>query len=104
MSKSKYQYRWEVQHVNSSNEHIKISFSDLGNTLFIAKISPPQNYVFSVEFVNNEKINEDIKKLARKSIDFYLIELQEKDPWLYAKYHCTTASNIYSKIHWSYFP
>ena len=26
------------------------------------------------------------------------------DPWSYAIYHCGTAANIYSPVHWSYFP
>jgi hypothetical protein len=41
---------------------------------------------------------------ARKDIDFYLVEKGEANPWAYAKYHCSTAANIYSKVHWLCFP
>ncbi len=41
---------------------------------------------------------------ARKSLDFYLVGLNKPDPWAYAIYHCNTAANMYSEVHWSYFP
>ena len=28
----------------------------------------------------------------------------EPNPWEYAIYHCNTSANVYSKVHWSYFP
>jgi hypothetical protein len=37
-------------------------------------------------------------------LDFYLVERRERNPWAYAIYHCGTGSNMYSKVHWSYFP
>jgi hypothetical protein len=39
-------------------------------------------------------------KEVKKELLYYLIELEEPDPWLYAKYHCTTALNWYSMVHW----
>jgi hypothetical protein len=41
---------------------------------------------------------------ARHSLDFYLVEKDEPDPWAYALYHCNTGANMYSPVHWSYFP
>jgi hypothetical protein len=45
---------------------------------------------------------------VKKELDFYLIEWGERspfrDPWGYAIYHCVTSANIYSHVHWSYFP
>jgi len=44
---------------------------------------------------------------VRRELNFFLKEIAQEgnvDPWHYAKYHCSTASNIYSNIHWSYFP
>ncbi len=40
----------------------------------------------------------------KTELNFYLVEKGEPDPWAYAKYHCTTASNLYSSVHWSYYP
>jgi hypothetical protein len=41
---------------------------------------------------------------AKKELDFYLVEKGEMNPWAYAQYHCSTAANMYSTVHWSYFP
>jgi hypothetical protein len=43
-------------------------------------------------------------RYVRREIDYYLVELREKDPWAYAIYHCSTAANVYSKVHWGYYP
>lgn len=37
-------------------------------------------------------------------IRFYLLEKGEADPWAYAVYHCSTAANVYSRIHWAHYP
>jgi hypothetical protein len=39
---------------------------------------------------------------AKTALDFYLVELNEPDPWAYAIYHCGTASNLYSSIQWEH--
>jgi len=41
---------------------------------------------------------------AGRELDFYLVEKGGANPWAYAKYHCNTAANMYSSVHWSYFP
>jgi hypothetical protein len=48
--------------------------------------------------------HEQMINAARKELDFYLVDKREPNPWAYAKYHCNTAANMYSKVHWSYFP
>jgi hypothetical protein len=45
--------------------------------------------------VNKKRIKE-----AEKELNFYLIELKEPNPWKYAKYHCSTAANLYSVVWW----
>ncbi len=37
-----------------------------------------------------------------RELTLYLTKLNERDPWLYARYHCGTAANIYSTIHWTF--
>ena len=46
----------------------------------------------------------EILRQARGELDFYLKDKHEETPWEYLRYHCTTTSNVYSLIHWSYFP
>ena len=50
-------------------------------------------------------------KQALEELEYYLCELpaQRKNHspesiWDYQQYHTTTAANIYSKVHWGYFP
>lgn len=40
---------------------------------------------------------------VRRELDFYLVSKGEPDPWVYAQYHCGTASNVYFNVHWSFF-
>ena len=41
---------------------------------------------------------------TRKSLDFYLVQERPLEPWGSARYHSNTSANMYSKVHWSYFP
>jgi hypothetical protein len=64
--------------------------------------------VFVVEFLPASELAgtalEAGRQAVRQELDFYLVQLEEPDPWRYAIYHCTTAANIYSSVHWGYFP
>jgi hypothetical protein len=44
----------------------------------------------------------DAVSTVAREIQFYLIDLRERNPWAYAQYHCGTCANIYSKVHWSF--
>jgi hypothetical protein len=48
---------------------------------------------------NRKKIDE-----VKAELDYFLIEFGGPDLWEYAKYHCSTAANVYSKGHWRYYP
>ena len=50
-----------------------------------------------------DHLNSAAVKDVRRELDFYLVELGEADRWAYAQYHCGTAANIYSEVHWSFF-
>jgi hypothetical protein len=47
--------------------------------------------------------NADVIAKVEREISYYLLELNESDPWAYAQYHCGTASNVYSDVHWPFF-
>jgi hypothetical protein len=68
----------------------------------MALLAPQGHHRFIVQLLVES--NEVTRRAIRTELDFYLIELDEKDPWAYAKYHCNTASNIYSEIHWALVP
>ncbi len=105
------QWRWAERHAPDSKEHIELRFGDAGQTPYedwlpIARIGRPEGNSFPVEWlVTADSPDHELPIVkARRELDFYLIELGEPDPWAYAQYHCNTSANMYSSIHWSYFP
>lgn len=71
----------------------------------IARIGRPKDRLFPVQWlVPVVASNEAAIEHVRRELDFYLAEKDEPDPWNYAIYHCGTAANLYSPVHWSYFP
>ena len=99
-------WNWFEGTVNTENDHIKITYGDSKYT--IALIEPVGERSFKVQFlmkpedtlIDGQKIIDEV----RQELDFYLVDLRERKPWEYAKYHCGTAANIYSNVHWGYYP
>ena len=57
---------------------------------------------FAVQYViaaDDADTSRMVEKVQRE-LACYLIESAERDPWAYAIYHCATASNWYSRVHW----
>jgi hypothetical protein len=101
---------WREEVVNIQGEHIEIRYGDAAKDAYdewlpIALIGKPTNHVFPVSWLitpdNSSK--QRMIDAVKKELDFYLVEKHEANPWAYAKHHCNTAANIYSKVHWSYF-
>ncbi len=72
----------------------------------VARIGKPKGHCFPVQWIVKADAveNEALIADAREELDFYLVEKNEPDLWAYAVYHCNTGANLYSYIHWSYFP
>jgi len=72
----------------------------------VARIGRPRANTFPVQWLvsADSPEHESVLADARRELDFYLVRELEPGPWRYAQYHCGTASNVYSHIHWSYFP
>ena len=96
--------------VNIDEEHIKITYGAIDGDDFepIALAAPGNNKTFTVQYLlqPEPENKEQLKMLdaVRNELNFYFLELKEKDPWAYACYHCTTAANLYSDVHWHYYP
>lgn len=109
MNKTKWQ--WKEGEFDPIGERIELRYgnadeSSYSDGLLVALIGKPKEHIFPVKWAidkNDLKSAEVIEHVA-KDLDFYLVEKGGPDPWAYAKHHCTTAANIYSRIHWSYFP
>ena len=105
------EWRWEEGVVDEQKEHLELRYGNVDSDPYedwklICRIAKPKHNVFVVEWLINQSSLENKTVLADacKELDFYLVEKNEPFPWEYAIYHCSTGSNIYSRIHWSYFP
>jgi hypothetical protein len=65
-------------------------------------VGAPSGEVFPVQFLLGGASPAEQKMVqdAKDELTFYLAEKGEKDPWAYALYHCNTAANLYSSVHW----
>jgi hypothetical protein len=102
-------YTWQEGPVDQAQSHLKIYYvPDIeheGPSFVIAAILPPEQHVFRVElFPATLPVEMDpvsIVEGVKRELDYFLIELREADPWKYAKYHCTSTSNVYSHFQWA---
>jgi len=108
-SEKQTEWSWIEGIFNKNDDHIMITYGDIDDGVFepIALVAPGPEKEFIVQFLLQPELeNEEHQKMldgARRELNFYLIELKEKDPWSYACYHCSTAANLYSKVHWEYY-
>ena len=87
---------WHRGQIDRASEHIELLWAK--DESVICRVQPESNNRFIVEF--EDGVNKRRIKAAEKELNFYLIELNEPDPWKYAKYHCSTAANLYFNIRW----
>jgi len=111
LSKPDAAWRWEEGEVDETGEHILLEYGDINAVptekwITVARLSPPQGKMFTVEWLIEPDTPAHVDALAdgRRELDFYLVELQKQDAWKYAIYHCSTMSNVYSHVHWAYLP
>ncbi len=106
MNSEKRKWRWKDDAVDPTHEHIELRYGNASNSDYedwipIAIIGKPRMEVFPVQWLVNADSEAKTKMIAeaRDELNFYLVELSEPNPWAYAVYHCSTAANIYSRIH-----
>ena len=104
-------WSWREGVVDVQEEYIELRYGDAAKSdhsqwVPIALIGKPAKNVFPVFWLitPGDSFREGMINAVKKELDFYLAEKDEADPWAYAKYHCNTGANIYSSVHWSYFP
>jgi len=101
--------KWRQSSVDRTREYFELRHgsTDEGgwaDWLPVALVGQESGGEFIVEFLVG--VGDPSKAAAigdvRRELDFYLVEKGEADPWAYARYHCDTAANLYSKVHWSF--
>jgi hypothetical protein len=100
---------WQEGIVNTACEHVKLYYGEWGDICDTAAlVAPNRDDCFTVQFLLKAESGDlnasDILEAIRAELNFFLVEKGENDPWKYVKYHCTTAAEMYSKVHWVYYP
>jgi len=103
-------WSWSEGEVDRTRHHIELRYGDVraatsGPLTTVAFVGKPSNGVFPVQFAapSGQLAEPEMVEAVRRELDFYLVEKAEPDPWAYAVYHCGTAANVYSPVHWSVF-
>jgi len=102
-------WEWNEGKVNSRMEHIKVGYGGYDKPFVpIALVAPGKGQSFVVEFMVKKSELEPKKKhiydKVLRQLDYFLLELNDPNPWTYAIYHCGSTANAYSDIRWAYFP
>jgi hypothetical protein len=94
---------WIEQLVPDGTELFQLSYGPAGDDILAARVGWSKNHA-QVEFVIEDDMRE--RRAARRAVsdelDFYLVTKGERDPLGYAIHHCSTAANVYSKVHWAH--
>lgn len=102
-------WHWHEAQVDKLGDHFVLRYgsardSSYADWLPVAGVGPRSGSIFSVEFIvdRNRDDLKDVVEYVIRELDFYLTEVGGPDPWGYAKYHCTTAADAYSMVHWEF--
>lgn len=102
-----YPWNWARGKVNQDKEYFELRYGSVDEFkpvewVPVALVGIPEGNTFPVEFLLSDKDPKHREKVrpVEEELDFYLLKIGERDPWAYLKYHCTTASNLYSEVHW----
>jgi len=93
--------KWQKGTVRQETEHIELSCD-----VPIARITAPDNYIYTVEFLLDENNPDHVPliKWAQSQLDHYLVEMKVLNPWEHAKSRCSEESNASSSLKWAYHP
>ena len=99
-------WKWAEGTVNTDDEHFEITHRE--NPKPVALVGWGRGWTLKVQFLlpASATVREagETREAVRRELQLYLVELNEPDPWAYLTYHCRTASNIYSDVHWHFHP
>jgi hypothetical protein len=101
-------WSWTERALDPTQDYFMLRYGsaeeDYETWTVVARVGRPESGVFRVEILIDERNShfEVAKNATIAELNFYLIQKGEKYPWRYMQYHCGTASNVYSSIHWEF--
>jgi hypothetical protein len=99
-------WQWQPGKVDLKNRYFELKYGN--DPLAVTRVGIGINKNFIVEFLIN--IKDDIERQKEIfndvlwEIELYLINNSEPDPIEYMINHTKKCANMYSKVHWRYFP
>ena len=98
-------WKWQPGKVDLKNRYFELKFGTVPTP--VARIGIDENKTFIVEFLLNVKGLEKQQDMFSEiigEIELYLINNNDADPVEYMINHTKKCANMYSRIHWRYFP
>ena len=99
-------WQWLPGKVDLNNPYFELKYENDPSP--VARIGIGENKTFIVEFLinindDNQRLKEIFKEIIWE-IEMYLINNSEPDPIEYMIKHTRKCANLYSRVHWNYFP
>jgi len=98
------EWSWREAGVDPRGDHVDLYYAsgDDDPWVHVARVGPPRGRVFPVQWVVDPRAVENMDRIEAvgHDLDYYVKDIGRPDPWSYAQYHCGTASNSYSRVHW----
>lgn len=75
---------WQDGEADRTKEYFEFQFGSIPAAL----VGPPLDGILNVQFLldSGDPGNADALKKVKKEIEFYFLELNERNPWLYAQW------------------
>ena len=96
--------------VSKNEEHIVFTYGSFDTEEppfpIVARVSPPRQGVIMLELLVDDSTTRGTEIIAhvRRKVQWLFVEKGEANPWVYAKYHCTTTANAYGNVHGGWVP
>jgi hypothetical protein len=97
--------RWQEGRVDRTKEYFELRYGSAVSGSWTewtptALVGRPVDGILNVQFLgeSSDPGKPDALKKVKKEIEFYFLELNERDPWLYAQCHCGTSANLNRKF------
>lgn len=102
----KNQWEWKLGEVDTSRRFFELKYGY--DPAPVARINLGENKIFIVQFIlpahiKTEQYREILKEIIYE-VELYLINNSEPDPFSYMIKHTLKCANIYSRVHWRYYP
>lgn len=103
---SHFKWEWIPGKIDLSKRYFELKYGN--RPAPVARIGITDNQKFIVEFMIppdiDRQLSEEMLKEIIYEIELYLINNSVTDPLTYMINHTYKCANLYSKVHWVYFP